>query len=412
LAITNRNRPKFLKKTAQIIAGMNAVFLLAALAISLSIYSDPAFDFVVLIAIVYTVIAVMIISRQPGHTVGWLFLSVGFFSALAILIYGSEELATEIFSEKNIELLYWIGNGIWIPVFFIPITLVLQFFPDGRLPSQRWWPVTAATMVGILGIAAGLLFAPWPLEEEGVFLPNNPFAIPGGEDFLASVSQIAEIFLGIGLVGSMIVVVVRYRRSSGIERIQMKWLVYTAVTGILLLLWSPTVIGFIHDLGFDLGDLSDANQISDFVFETFPIFLAIAVGIAILRYRLFDIDIIIRRTLQYAIVTVILALVYFGLVVILQSLFSAVGNQESPIFIVLSTLVIAGLFNPLRKRVQDSIDRRFYRQKYHSEQTLARFATTARDEVDLDRLSEALVEVVQETMQPDQVSLTLLSDKR
>jgi len=412
LAITNRNRPKYLKKTAHIIAGLNAVFLLAALAISLSKYGNPAFNFVPLIAIVYTVFAVMIISRQPGHTVGWLFLTVGFFSALAILIYGTEELATGIFSEKNIELVYWIGNGIWIPVFFIPITLVLQFFPDGRLLSRRWWPVTAATLVGILGLAAGLLFAPYPVEEEGVILPNNPFAISGVEDFLASVSQIAEVFLAIGLVGSMIMVVVRYRRSSGIERIQMKWLVYTAVSGILLLLWSPTIIRLLRDLGFDLGILSDANQISDFVFEALPIFLAIAMGIAILRYRLFDIDIIIRRTLQYAIVTVILALVYFGLVVILQSLFSAVGNQESPIFIVISTLVIAGLFNPLRKRVQDSIDRRFYRQKYHAEQALAQFTATARDEVDLERLSEALVAVVRETMQPDQVSLTLLSDKR
>jgi hypothetical protein len=126
---------------------------------------------------------------------------------------------------------------------------------------------------------------------------------------------------------------------------------------------------------------------------------------------MFDIDIIIRRTLQYAIVTGILALIYFGLVVILQGLFSAAGDQESPIFIVISTLVIAGLFNPLRIRIQNIIDRRFYRQKVHAEQALAQFTAAARDEVDLDKLSAALLEVVQETMQPDGVSLTLLNDK-
>jgi hypothetical protein len=132
-------------------------------------------------------------------------------------------------------------------------------------------------------------------------------------------------------------------------------------------------------------------------------------GIAILRYRLFAIDIIIRRTLQYAIMTGILALIYLGLVVSFQRLFSAVGNQESPIFIIISMLVIAGLFNPLRIRIQNSIDHRFYRRKYHAKQALAQFSAAARDEVDLDRLSAALMEVMQETMQPESVRLTLLS---
>ena len=111
---------------------------------------------------------VMIISRQPGHIVGWLFLTIGFFSALALLVYGSEELALEIFPQKIIEYIFWVGNGIWMPVFFLPITLVLQYFPDGRLPSPRWWPVTAATILGILATGVGFQFSPYPIEDPGI----------------------------------------------------------------------------------------------------------------------------------------------------------------------------------------------------------------------------------------------------
>jgi hypothetical protein len=143
-----------------------------------------------------------------------------------------------------------------------------------------------------------------------------------------------------------------------------------------------------------------------------PILLAITIGIAVLRYRLFDIDIIIRRTLQYALLTGILALIFFGLVIIFQGLFSAIGNQQSPIFIVISTLIIAGLFNPLRIRIQNYIDRRFFRKRYHAEQALAQFAAAARDEVDLDRLTTALLEVVEETMQPKTAGIWLISDKK
>jgi uncharacterized membrane protein YidH (DUF202 family) len=180
----------------------------------------------------------------------------------------------------------------------------------------------------------------------------------------------------------------------------MKWLFYTALIGLSLMLLSSQLSSL-------LGIASDV--ISEKLFVILPSLLAIAIGIAILRYRLYDIDIIIRRTLQYAIVTGILAMVYFGLVVIFQGLFAAVGDFQSGIFIVISTLVIAGLFNPIRKRVQAAVDRRFYRQKYQAEQTLAQFAAVARDEVDLDKLMAALMDVVEETMQPERVSLWLFN---
>lgn len=174
----------------------------------------------------------------------------------------------------------------------------------------------------------------------------------------------------------------------------MKWLVYCAVVVISLIL---TLLL--------LGVAESEPEIMWYLTLSSPVLLALAIGMAILRYRLFDIDIIIRRTLQYGILTITLGSVYLGIVFVLQNIFTAVSGQSSPIAIVLSTLVIAGLFNPLRIRLQEFIDRRFYRRKYNAQVLIDQFSQTSRDETDLDLLSEQLLDVVQVTMEPDRISM-------
>jgi len=188
---------------------------------------------------------------------------------------------------------------------------------------------------------------------------------------------------------------VRYRRARIVEREQIKWLLYAAALFLL-----------VYSISFVLSDLRDefidlVNLLLSFVILLLPA----AIAIAILRYRLYDIDVIIRKTLVYAVLTGLLGLVYFGVVLLLQSILDSVSGQESPLVIVISTLVIAALFAPLRKRVQAVIDRRFFRKKYDTQQVLAQFARTARDEVSLEALTAELTHVVQESMQPEQVSL-------
>jgi hypothetical protein len=325
--------------------------------------------------------------RQPRHTVGWLFVAIGFFNALTSLSLPISELQGSSLAtgldphEQPQVLIRVIGELVWITALFLPLTLMLQFFPDGRLPSRRWWPITVATVIGMVGTAIGF-------EAErgytGVFSLLADFAVP---------------FMMFSILGSAGSVLARYIRSRGFERLQMKWLVYTAVVGILLIFLFLLVLGEEHPV---LGIYT----------VLLPNLLAGTVGIAILRYRLFDIDLIIRRTLQYGNVTGLLAVVYLGLILILQSIFVSLGDTDSSIFIVLSTLVVAGLFNPLRLRVQRAIDRRFYRRKYQAEQVLSQFAASARDEVELQKLTSELLEVVQETMQPESVGFLLISDDR
>jgi len=282
--------------------------------------------------------------------------------------------------------------GLLIPTVFLSLAgysillLFLYLFPNGRW-YPRWSFVTF--------IMTFLVSAVFSLEFMGLI------TIPAWVLQL----DILGIVVLFSLAGGF--QILRYRRySTPLERQQTKWI----ILGIcVLLLGFPIWLLFFGELldippGLPRLAASLGGWLSTmFVISALPVTMAIA----IMRYRLWDIDLVIRRTLQYTLLTGLLALTYFGSIVLLQSLFATVGGQRSEPVIILSTLAIAALFAPLRRRVQNAIDRRFYRKKYDAAQTLAEFAATGRDETDLDKLAARLVEVVQETMQPAHVSLWL-----
>lgn len=335
-----------------------------------------------------SVLALLIFSRHPGHGVGRLFALIGFLFSWFTIAYTTNTLFGPDLAPLPafIHPLILVGSGIYLLPLMLSMGMIPLFFPDGRLPSPRWRPALVILVIGIFGKA--LTQAMTDLQNE---IPQA--AAAAAQTWLG---DIATFVLFLGFIASLASLIVRFIQARGEDRSQMKWLVYTAVVSIFL-----TLIMFLV-----LGETAILAGFSAFI----PSYLTISIGIAILRHRLFDIDIIIRRTLQYAILTAILAAVYYGGVLLLQDVFDAlVGEHNSSLITVFSTLAIAALFNPLRTRIQEFIDQRFYRAKYDAEKALADFAVAARDEVDIKVISARLLSVVAETVQPEEVNLQLKS---
>jgi hypothetical protein len=324
----------------------------------------------------------LIASRLPRNPYGWLWLGFGLGLAFQSLAqsYGAYGLVVEpgsLAAPRTISHLLQLGGQVALTL----APLLMLLFPTGRLPSRRWRPLAwTSTAAG-----AVLLFL--------VLLFDNPDQVEGVISYV-TVAVVYVIFTALLLCALSIVI--RYRRASGAERQQLKWFALAAVligavtAGHLLFLDLLLPEAFLN--------LLDAATITG---------LYVAVGIAILRYRLYDIDIIINRTLVYGTLTVTLVLVYFGSVVGLQYILRALTGQESQLAIVVSTLAIAALFNPLHRRIQASIDRLFYRRKYDAAKTLEEFSAKLRDETDLEALNSDLLRVVQNTMQPEHITLWL-----
>jgi hypothetical protein len=339
----------------------------------------------------------IISSRLPGNAVGWIFLAIGLLLGLLLGAGAYADLGTEMGhgTLPGVWIAAWIGSWIFIPAAFgLPMFLLL-LFPDGRFISRRWRLAGWVLGVTVVFAAAAKAFEPGRILS-GL---ENPFA-PGGAagEVFQVLSTVTDALALPAFALAVAGLAVRLWRSRGVERQQLKWFAYCAAlvgAGLGTSVFLPS--GPAADLAFLVGLLALGG-------------LPVAAGIAILKYRLYDIDVIVNRALVYGTLTATLVTLYFGGIVLLQRVFVALTGERSTLAVVASTLAIAALFNPLRQRIQSFVDRRFYRKKYDARKTLEAFSVKLRDETDLQTLNNDLLGVVTETMQPAHVSLWLRFD--
>jgi hypothetical protein len=400
------------------LAGLSVAMFLASVALTImSLYGAPATRspstwgtggligglVIFLPFLAFPLVGALIASKRPQNPIGWICLAAGLFWMLialedSILGYGPYPVAIDALTE-------WM----WVPpVGLLGIYLIL-LFPDGRLPSRRWRSLAWLSGAVMVLVSLSIIFMPGSVPgHPGV---SNPFGIEG-YPLVARVLGGVVVLLPVCILASAASLVLRYRRSTGEERQQIKWIAFAAslvglvalITVASTLMFAPESLQIAGTQPLWLELLQDLDLLC---LAGVPV----AVGFAILRHRLYDIDVVINRTLVYGSLTAMLVAVYYGSVVVLQYVFRALSGGESQLAIVASTLAIAALFNPLRRRVQTFVDRRFYRRKYDAAKILAAFNARLRDETDLDTLGRDLMGVVRDTIQPEHVSLWLRSER-
>jgi PAS domain S-box-containing protein len=367
----------------------------------------PVYDYWLVntvVAISFSTVGAIITPRlPPQNPIGWIFCSIGMIAGMRLFVaeYAIVTLLAEPRSVPAMlpggEVLAWISSWLWVSHIGLFVFLAL-LFPDGRLPSSRWRAF--GWLVGVVIVTGTVSVALWPETAAGFDLVNHPLGIEVATD---TVNPVETILYALGLLAAASLLV-RLRRSMGVRRQQVKWFAYAVAV-----LATSAILAYVVS---ELVGVVWLEWISSMLVLVSVVGLPVAVGIAILRYRLYNIDLLLNRTLVYGALTAVLAAVYFGSIVLLQVLFRAFTGQESQLAVVVSTLAIAALFTPLRRRIQALIDRRFYRRKYDARNTLEAFSTKLRTETDLDALSSDLLEVIRETMQPTRVSLWLKSAER
>lgn len=329
---------------------------------------------------VFTVLGAMILTRQPGNRIAWLLIAVG----VGILAEPLAEMRIDgppispdlldVFAITALQVSFFI-------FFVLPVTLLLYLFPTGRARSRRWsWAVPLT-----FGVAGGFVFASLFTSEVGIgdWLVDNPIGFIPLDGWAHQIlTRAAGVGLVILMLGGIPAIIVRYRRSSMVERTQIKWIAYT------MAIWSGA---FLIDLFTDV-----ANSVS-VVVEVATLAIPISIALAIMRYRLFEIDRLVSRTVGYLVVVGVLALVYVAGAVWLPT---RLLGEQSPLFVAGSTLAMAALFNPLRRKVIVAVDRRFNRSRYDAEHVVAEFGTHLKNETDVEQLTRDSMAVISRTVQP------------
>jgi hypothetical protein len=343
-------------------------------------------------AMSFPLVGAVIATHRPRNPLGWIFLVIGLPQGLVVFGY---EYASYVFrtapgTDPGGGLAVWVSQWAWAPALGLLLTFVPLLFPDGRLPSPRWRPVAWLSAIPIVVIPISTALALWPWRGPALLNPDGVTQAMGTLGPILIGPYV--LMLGCGLA-CLTALLLRFRRARGIQRQQLKWLLFAcAVTIAILLVVQPSTSS-----QWDLGML--------LALPFFPA-VPVAAGVAILRYRLYDIDRIINRTLVYGLLTAILGLCYAAgsLVFVLVA---GAGTDPPSWLVAAATLAAAAVFRPARRRIQAAVDRRFNRRRYHTAKTIEAFSARLRDEVDLDTLSAELVAVVHRTMEPTLASLWL-----
>ncbi len=345
-----------------------------------------------LAAIVFTLSGLPIARRRPESPIGWLLIGGALLSALQFAghyyaVYG-------LLAAPGVVPAAWLGvwveSWIWVPTMAAVGAFPLFVFPNGRLPSPRWRPWATLVAAGVLSGTLGLALGFWQRAS----LPRSEGLVPPGvAGVVAALAVVGVVLLVAGLALASAAVIVRFRRARGLERQQLKWLALAA---------GVVAVAFV--LYLLLASLVRDQTIGATLLAIALLGIPVAIGIAIVRHRLFDIDHLINRALVYAGLTVVLAVLYVGSVLALQALLASIV-QTTQLAVAGSTLVVAALFGPIRRRLQTAVDRRFYRARYDAQRVADSFASRLREEVELDAVLDDLAASANRTMHPTYLSV-------
>jgi hypothetical protein len=374
--------------------GVSALILMVANGTTLRGFLTDTLPIGAELAIIFPIVGVLIVTARPGNPVGWIFCVIGLSQGLVEASFQYATFAYETRSDPSLPLAgvaAWLNLWVWMPGFGSLLTFLPLFFPDGRLPSKRWRPVAWLTGVAFVGMG---VFAVGTLGRGGAAMfTDRSLSFGPVELFLEGAFQL----LLLCALASIASVIVRFRRVGGVERLQLKWFTYAVTTVVLFALLIESQLG--PELGPEWRVA--ATLLGMLLIPTVPA----ATAIAILRYRLYEIDRIINRTLVYGLLTALLVTGYAGAVLLLRSVLPL--PDDSPVVVAGSTLAMAALFGPLRGRVQRLVDSRFYRSRYDAQRTVEGFAERLRRQTDLDALTGDLLSVVGRTVHPASASVWL-----